>query len=215
MRRLFFLLLVGAITGKPGSAITVFYTDYSAFQNATANLTVETFDEAPWANATLPSPLSNLGVTWTAGNNLFGSTYTAYSGALALSDLDGNPDVNDLLLASLPAGTKAAGAFTYRLASFYSIRMSAFDVNGDLIGTVEQTDTAWSFLGVSSDEGLGSVRFEAFHIVPGGDDFLLDNFAFSSELAVTQSDEVPEPSSGLPAGIALAAIRIARRCRRH
>lgn len=210
MRSLQFTTLLVCLAAATPAA-TINYNDRASFTAAATNLSLESFDQAPWANASLGNSLTTGNVTWTAANTLFGSVFSSTSGTLSLSDLDGSSDSVDSLTAELPSGTFSAGASFMALTAPGGV-LSAYDAGGQLIGINSAAiNFSWFFLGIISDVEIRRVVFTPLKFIPaGGDDFLIDDFTFGGPAAANQ---VPEPGSAALFGAGLWALALYSRKR--
>jgi PEP-CTERM motif len=196
------------------AAAPITYTDFSAFQSATSGLTVDNFDAAPWRPVgNKPQGLSNLGVTWTAANNLFGSEIS-HSGQGAVSSSDGpvpGGDLFDWLEAALPANITAVGAWVTSHNQAHLTALLAYDALDNLLGSVSigHTGHAFTFFGLITDTAIARVRFASTNVTnPIGDDLTVDDFSFGRGTAAIP---VPEPSALALFGAALTGLALHRR----
>jgi hypothetical protein len=196
------------------AAAPITYTSFSAFQAATSGLTTDNFDTAPWRPVgNKPQGLSNLGVTWTAANILFGSEIS-HSGPGAVSSSDGpvpGGDLFDWIEAALPANITAVGAWVTSHNQAHLTELLAYDALNNLLGSVSVgvTGHAYTFFGLITDTAIAKVRFASTNVTnPIGDDLTVDDFSFGRGGA---SIPVPEPSALALFGAALAALGLVRR----
>lgn len=200
----------------PVSAAAITYTDFGAFQAAASALTTDSFEAAPWLPTWVkPQGLSNLGVSWTAANELFASGSFGHSGRNSITSLDGTNggDIFDWIEAVLPANVKAVGGWITSFNMAHDTRLLAYDGFGSLLGSValDNTGNAFEFLGLISDTAIAKVRFMSTNVTnPIGDDFNLDDFSFGSG-NVPAPMPVPEPSGLALLGAALAGLAFGRR----
>lgn len=215
MKRMFLrcaLVACGTVAAAAQAAPTV-YTDADAFALAAPALTTEDFESAPWiADTNYGAPMTSLGVTWSAANTLRATTFMPHSGRVALSDLDGSPDLLDALTAQLPAGVTALGLWLRSTQNLVNVEFSLYSDIGDPLMNFTQTffDT-WSFIGFSSDTPLGQLRLRATsNGSPYVDDFIVDDVAFGARAV----QSVPEPGSFALIAAALVPLLVRRRPRR-
>lgn len=207
--------LVLAAYAASGTAATITYTDFNAFQSASSGLTTDSFDAAPWAPiGSKPQGLSNLGVSWTAGNSLFVGG-TSRSGPTAITSIDPSTgDVFDWLEAVLPANVTAVGGWITSYNMAHTTELLAFDALDNLLGSVSlgNTGNTFAFMGLTTDSAIAKVRFVSTNVTnPIGDDFALDDFSFG---AAPASIPVPEPSAVALLAAGAAATLIGRRRRK-
>lgn len=198
------------------SAAVVTYTDFAAFQGATSGLTTDSFDSAPWTPfGVKPQGLTNLGVSWTAGNSLYAGENISRSGSFSISSLDPGTVVGDswdYLTAVLPANVTAVGGWITSFNQAHITELLAFDALDNLLGSVSLGTTGndiFAFMGLTTDADIAKVRFRSTNVTnPVGDDFNLDDFSFGSGTAAIP---VPEPSTLLLLGAASLALAVSRR----
>jgi hypothetical protein len=207
------MALAAFITEASASVVT--YTDFDAFQAAASSLTTDSFEGAPWTPVgTKPQGTSNLGVTWTAENDIFTFGAAGHSGANVITSLDPTRgDFFDWIQAVLPGDTKAVGGWITTFNQQRGAELRAFDAFDNLLGSVSLGNTGhnYAFLGLTSDTAIARVRFSATNVVnPIGDDIALDDFSFGS---VGQGPiAIPEPAGMALFGCsALAGFAFARR----
>jgi hypothetical protein len=196
------------------SAAVVTYTDFSAFQSAAGSLTTDSFDTAPWAPVgTKAQGLSNLGVSWTAGNSLF-TTNGSRSGSFAITSLDPGVvgDEWDTLTAVLPTHVTAVGGWITSFGQVHTTELLAFDALDNLLGSVSLGTTGngvFRFMGLTTDTDIAKVLFRSTNVTnPIGDDFNLDDFSFGAGVA---SIPVPEPAAMTLFGAGALAALMGRR----
>lgn len=214
MKRMFLrcaLIACSAVAATAHAAPTV-YVDPDAFALEAVALTTEDFESPPWiADSNYGVPVTSLGVTWSAPNTLRATTFMLHSGAVALSDVDGSPDLLDALTAQLPAGITALGLWLRSTQNLVNVEFSLFGTAGDPLLDFTQTylDT-WTFVGFTTDAPLGQLRMRATRDgSPYVDDFLIDDVSFGARSA----QSAPEPGSAALIAAALALL-LSRR-RRH
>ena len=184
------------------------YTNFAAFQAATSGLTTDDFESGPWAiPGSKPIPTVNLGVSWSAQNELYVTTVIALSGSHSISDIDGNGD-RDQLLAALPAGTYAAGGWIHGFLQGTATSMLAYDANNVLLESLSIPDTGvgFAFMGVTSSQAINRVEFRKPPTDGPNDDFVLDDFTFGNV--------VPEPASAVLLGFAALGMLALRNPRK-
>lgn len=189
------------------------YTDPDQFTLATSARTTEDFDSAPWiADTNYGAPVTSLGVTWSAANTLRATTFMPHSGRVALSDVDGSPDLLDALTAQLPAGVTALGLWLRSTQNLVNVEFSLrSDVGDSLLDFTQTFFDTWTFVGFTSETPLGQLRLRATRDgSPYVDDFLIDDMSFGARAA----QSVPEPGSAALIAAALAPLLVRRR-RRH
>ncbi len=201
------LLVVGAVA--PATAAPVLYTDYAEFAAVTTSLVQDDFDSAPWAERDHPGPVTNLGTTWSAASTLCSTAFGPRSGSLALSDVDPfTNDVPDVITATLPFGTTAAGLWVRGAASWLQAEVAALAADDAVLASFSGwLPNYYVFLGFAGDTPIHRLRVRA--LSTGNDDFIVDDF-------VRSAASVPEPGTValLLSGLACAAVRRARgRCR--
>jgi hypothetical protein len=196
-------LLAGALSlgvlSADASAAVITYMDFNDFDAATNGLTTDSFDAAPWAPVgTEVQGLTNLGVSWTAGNALFTGNNTSRSGSFSISSLDPGVvgDEFDWLEAVLPADVTAVGGWITSYNQAHTTELLAFDALDNLLGSVSLGTTGngiFAFMGLTSDTDIAKVRFRSTNVTnPIGDDFNLDDFSFGNG---PTSIVVPEPAA--------------------
>lgn len=205
-----------ALTAYAANAVAapITYTSFTAFQAATSGLTTDNFDTAPWRPVgNKPQGLSNLGVTWTAANGLFGSEIS-HSGPGAVTSIDGpvpGGDLFDWVEAVLPANITAVGAWVTSHNQAHLTELLAYDALNNLLGSVSVgiTGHAYTFFGLTTDTVIARVRFASTNVTnPIGDDLTVDDFSFGRGTAAIP---VPEPSALALFGAALTAFAYGRR----
>lgn len=199
-------LMIGA---APCAAAPMIVTDYDAFLAATTARIEDHFDVAPWAEGDHAGPMTSLGTTWSAASTLRSTAFMPRSGGLALSDVDAAVnDVPDVLTATLPGGTTAAGLWVRGGAAWLQAEFAALAADGTVLASVSGwVPTSYVFFGVVSDSAVHQVRVRALET--RNDDFIVDDF-------VRGAAAVPEPGALALAlaGLAGATVRRTRARRR-
>lgn len=182
------LLVVGAVA--PANAAPVLYTDYAEFAAATTSLATDDFDAAPWAEGDHAGPVTNLGTTWSAASTLRSTTFAPRSGSLALSDVDPfTNDVPDVLTATLPFGTTAAGLWVRGAASWLQAEVAALAADDAVLASFSGwLPNFYVFVGFAGDTPIHRLRVRA--LSTGNDDFIVDDFVRGSSVPT-----VPEPAT--------------------
>lgn len=205
LRSLVFVLVVVSAGARAADAAP--FTDFADFAAATTGLTTDDFALPPWAEGNYAGPVQSLGVTWSAVGTLRATSFMPHSGRLALSDLDPStmPDTLDELVAVLPSGVTAAGAWLRTTTGAVPIEITAYDTSNVAVTSHGMLLTeSYVFFGFTSDTAIGRLRVRAQRLP---DDFLLDDFSFG-----TAATHVPEPTSvGLFCVGLLGVARGARR----
>jgi hypothetical protein len=198
-----------AIVSTTINAATLGFTDQALFIAATNSLTVDNFDATPWTPTDTPltQPVSSLGNSWTASNNLE-AVSVSLSGAQSISSIDGDPDLTDSISAALGGSNTAVGGFV-QVGNADGVTLSAFGAGDTLLGTVTTTlPGGWQFLGLTSTTSIARIELISTS-PPVADDFALDDFHFGAA--------VPPAAVPLPAAIwvfgsgLLGMIGVARR----
>jgi hypothetical protein len=199
----------------PGVATAGAYTDFTAFQAATSGLTTDGFDAAPWSSfGAKAQGLTNLGVTWTAANELFAFNSTSHSAPWTISSNDGTlggTDIFDWIEAVLPANVTAVGGWITSFNQAHTTELLAYDALNNLLGSASLgiTGHSYAFLGLTTDSAIAKVRIASTNVTNiVGDDFALDDFSFGNGTAAIA---VAEPSALALFGAALAGLAGRRR----
>jgi hypothetical protein len=204
-----------AALATDASASVVTYTDFGAFQAAASTLTTESFEAGPWSPVGVkPQGTSNLGVTWTAENDIFAFGAAGHSGAYVITSLDpARGDFFDWIQAALPSGTNAVGGWITTFNQGHGAALQAFDALDNLLGSVSlgNTGNSYAFLGLTADTAIAKVRFLSTNVVNLiGDDIALDDFSFGSG-RLSGPIAVSEPAGLALFGAALAGLAFTRR----
>jgi len=177
------VLLTGFAVESRAAFVT--YTNQSDFQSAAGDLTVEDFESGLWLPGTKTQPVVNLGVSWTAGNELGATSAVFFSPFQAISSIDGSPeDSNDLITADLSGAVTAVGGYVYLGFTTGGVTLTAFDSSSVIIGNVTSAaSSGWEFIGLISDTAIDVAQFESTS-PPTSDDFALDDFQWSSAVPI-------------------------------
>ena len=98
-------VIMSACLHASASANPTTYDDLPSFLANTTNLTLETFDASPWdVGPPLTQPVINLGVSWTAAENLQAVTSLFVSPLQAITSADDDTGTTDAIQAVLPGG---------------------------------------------------------------------------------------------------------------
>lgn len=197
------------------TAAPVTYTDFNAFQAAASNLTIDSFDAAPWASfGAKTQGLANLGVSWRAGNQLFAFNSTSHSAPWAITSNDGTlggSEVWDWIEAVLPANVTAVGGWITSFNQLHTTELLAYDAQDNLLGSASLgvTGSSYTFLGLTTDTAIAKIRIASTNVTnPVGDDFALDDFSFGGTPAAIP---IPEPSALALLGAGALAVLFGRR----
>lgn len=198
--------VLAACSPAPAAAAPLFYSDHDAFLAATTNRVEDHFDAAPWFETNHPGPVANLATTWSAASTLRSTSVFARSGTLALSDLDANTnDVPDVLTATLPAGTTAAGLWARSGQSWVQAEFSALAADDSVILSVSGWITdQYGFFGITHDAPIHRIRIGALRL--SNDDFMVDDFVRGASVPT-----VPEPATLLLTLPGVGALLVRRR----
>lgn len=200
------LALVAATAAAPATAAPVLYTDHADFIAATTALTVDHFDSAPWAEGNYAGAVTSLDTTWSAASMLRATTFGPRSGSLALSDVDANPDVPDVLTATLPAGTTAAGLWARSGVSWLQAEVAALAADDTVLASFSGwLPDSYVFLGFAGDTPIHRLRVRA--LSTGNDDFIVDDFVRGTGRG---DSTVPEPATTVLLACAASVLGVRR-----
>src|SRR5262245_594159 len=126
-----YLILVFACCPIVASAAT--FTSFEAFQAAAGPLTTDDFESGPWAlGSVMQQPTVNLGVSWTALEQLFVSSGHR-SGAHSITDNDQLNTNRDQLFAVMPLNIQAVGGWLIGTASNTTATLFAYDADNNVL----------------------------------------------------------------------------------
>lgn len=206
-------LLAVALPCTTASAGVMTYNDLADFQNATVALQVQLddFEASPWfpVDVPLPQPIVSFGVAWTGVEDVgihTGAGTVSGTNALVSRDII-PPDATDELMADLPGGATAAGAWLANGGAGNDVELVALDSGGTELGSVlagiDQLGAGeFRFVGIVSTEEIDRLVIRSLQPTVPGDDLVLDDFYFGV---------VPEPTGLILLTLGAVAIGCRRR----